>query len=162
MSTTITWAFIYGHPGTDPNADRVSTERDGLRTILVPVPDESMAAQVAVDLIESDQIELLELCGGFSAPDAARVIEAVAGRVPVGHVSYALESIQERRPTKRSLRPTHRRGTLGRPIWGYPCGTPLRSPRRYVVIILRFHGALSRGAESRKTTPENDSGHDGS
>jgi alcohol dehydrogenase YqhD (iron-dependent ADH family) len=90
----ITWAFIYGHPGTDPNTARVSMERQELRTILVPVPDESMAAKVAVDLVESDQIELLELCGGFSALDASQVIEAVAGRVPVGHVAYALESVQ--------------------------------------------------------------------
>lgn len=90
----ITWAFIYGHPGTDAHADRVITEREGLRTILVPVPDESMAAEVAVELVETDEIELLELCGVFSARDAARVIEAVGGRIPVGHVTYALESLE--------------------------------------------------------------------
>ncbi|ASR36130.1 hypothetical protein BAY61_15200 [Prauserella marina] len=91
----ITWAFIYGHPGTDPRRDRTVIEREGARTILVPVADESRAADVAVDLIEQDGIELLELCGGFSTPDAARVIEAVDGRVAVGHVAYAMESLDQ-------------------------------------------------------------------
>jgi hypothetical protein len=52
------------------------------------------AGPIAVELIESDAIALLELCGGFGAVDAARVIEAVHGRVPVGHVAYALESLE--------------------------------------------------------------------
>ena len=85
-----TWAFLYGHPGTDPHTDRTVIESDGLRTILVPVPDESQAPAIAVELIESDAIALLELCGGFGAVDAARVIEAVQ----VGHVAYALESLE--------------------------------------------------------------------
>lgn len=89
-----TWALLYGHPGTDPHSDRTVIERDGLRTILVPVPDEAQAPAIAVGLIESEAIALLELCGGFSAVDAARVIEAVHGRVPVGHVAYALESLE--------------------------------------------------------------------
>jgi Family of unknown function (DUF6506) len=89
----ITWAFIYGHPDADPHADRVVLERGGLRTILVPVAEESSAPAVAAELVEHDRVELLELCGGFSAVDAAQVIEAVDGRVPVGHVAYALESV---------------------------------------------------------------------
>lgn len=60
---------------------------------MVPVPDENEASDVALDLIERDGVELIELCGGFSAPDASRVIEAVDGRVPVGHVAFALESV---------------------------------------------------------------------
>jgi hypothetical protein len=35
--------LLYGHPRTDPHTDRTVIERDGLRTILVPVPDESQA-----------------------------------------------------------------------------------------------------------------------
>jgi hypothetical protein len=64
-----TWAFLYGRPGTDPHTDRTVIERDGLRTVLVPVPDESQAPAIAVELIESDAIALLELCGGFGAVD---------------------------------------------------------------------------------------------
>jgi hypothetical protein len=51
----MTWAFPYGHPGTDPHTDRTVIGRDGLRTILVPVPDESQAPVIAAELIESDR-----------------------------------------------------------------------------------------------------------
>jgi hypothetical protein len=88
-----TWAYLFGHPGTDPRADRLVLERNGQRTILVPVPDESRAAEIAVELVDADGVGLIELCGGFTAVDAARVIEAVRGRVPVGHVAFALESV---------------------------------------------------------------------
>jgi len=72
-------------------ADRVVLDRDGQRTTLVPVPDESRAAALAVELVE-EGVGLIELCGGFSVQDAARVIEAGAGRVPVGHVTSGAES----------------------------------------------------------------------
>jgi hypothetical protein len=87
------WAYIYGQPGADPVADRFVLDRGGQRTILVPVPEEGSAAKVAVQLVEADGVELIELCGGFTLADAAKVAEAVAGRVPVGHVSFASESI---------------------------------------------------------------------
>lgn len=90
--TVSSWAYIYGQPGADPAADRFVIERDGQRTTLVPVPDESAAASVALDLIE-EGAELIELCGGFGLTEAARVVEAVDGRVPVGHVTFALESV---------------------------------------------------------------------
>ncbi|MEQ4303925.1 DUF6506 family protein [Plantactinospora sp. B6F1] len=90
MSTS--WAYLYEHPGTDPVTDRVVLDRAGQRTSLVPVPDESLAATIAVRLVE-DGVGLIELCGGFSVPAVARVIEAVAGRVPVGHVTFGVESV---------------------------------------------------------------------
>ncbi len=88
----ISWAYLYGQPGADPLADRFVIERGGQRTTLVPVPDESAAAEIAVELI-AEGVELLELCGGFSLTEAARVVEAVGGRVPVGHVNFGLESV---------------------------------------------------------------------
>ena len=101
-----TWAFLYEHPGTDPHTDRTVIESDGLRTILVPVPDESQAPAIAVELIESDAIALLELCGGFGAVDGARVIEAVRGRVPVGHVAYNVPTSRVPLvPSRRSSQP---------------------------------------------------------
>jgi len=90
--TVMSWAYIYGQPGADPVADRFVIERDGQRTSLVPVPDESAAASVALELID-EGAELIELCGGFGLAEAARVVEAVGGRVPVGHVNFALESV---------------------------------------------------------------------
>lgn len=67
-------------------------DRGEHRTTLVPVPDESDAAGVAVELVD-DGVQLIELCGGFTVQDAARVIEAVNGRAPVGHVTFGLESV---------------------------------------------------------------------
>ncbi|MBF9132951.1 hypothetical protein I0C86_28920 [Plantactinospora sp. S1510] len=90
---SVSWAYLYGHPGADPVADRVVLDRGGQRTTLVPVPDESQAAPVAVQLVE-EGVGLIELCGGFSVQDAARVIEAVDGRVPVGHVTFGVESVR--------------------------------------------------------------------
>lgn len=86
------WAYIYGQPGADPVADRFVIERDGQRTSLVPVADEATAVSVALGLID-EGAELIELCGGFGPTEAARVVEAVDGRVPVGHVNFALESV---------------------------------------------------------------------
>ena len=84
------WAYIYGQPGADPVADRFVIERDGQRTSLVPVPDEAAAVFVALDLVE-EGAELIELCGGFGPSEAARVVEVIGGRVPVGHVNFGLE-----------------------------------------------------------------------
>jgi Family of unknown function (DUF6506) len=88
----ISWAFIDGQPGADPVADRFVIEREGQRTTLVPVPDEKQATGIAVELVD-EGVELIELCGGFTAVEAAKVVEAVAGRVPVGHVAFSLESV---------------------------------------------------------------------
>jgi hypothetical protein len=86
------WAYIYEHPGTDPALDRVVVDRGGQRTLLVPVPDPSAAPAVAVALVD-EGATLIELCGGFSLRDAARVAEAVGGRAPVGHVTFAVDSV---------------------------------------------------------------------
>ncbi|MDG4834445.1 DUF6506 family protein [Solwaraspora sp. WMMD1047] len=85
------WAYIYEHPGSDPDADRVVLERGGQHTILVPVPEPAAAPAVASALAD-DGVRLIELCGGFTLREAAQVAEAVGGRVPVGHVSFAGEA----------------------------------------------------------------------
>ncbi|MER7893803.1 DUF6506 family protein [Micromonospora sp. NPDC094482] len=90
---SVSWAYIYEHPGTDPIADRRVIDRAGQVTFLVPVPDPSVAPQVAVSLVD-EGIGLIELCGGFSLAAAALVAEAVAGRVPVGHVTFAVDSVR--------------------------------------------------------------------
>ncbi|WP_052665067.1 DUF6506 family protein [Nitriliruptor alkaliphilus] len=87
----ISWAYIYEHPGTDPVADRYVIERDGQRTLLIPIPDPSVAPQVAEQLV-ADGVRLIELCGGFGAVDAAAVTSAVGDRVPVGHVTFAVDA----------------------------------------------------------------------
>ncbi len=88
----VTWAYIYEHPGADPVADRHELDRDGQRTLLVPVPDATVAPEVARQLVD-DGVQLVELCGGFTAVAGARVVEAVGGRVPVGQVMFAVDSV---------------------------------------------------------------------
>jgi hypothetical protein len=88
---SVSWAYIYEHPGTDPVEDRVVIDRDGLRTYLVPIPEPSVAPQIATDLV-ADGVALIELCGGFTMAAAARVVEAVGAKIPVGHVTFAVDS----------------------------------------------------------------------
>ncbi|WP_129664106.1 DUF6506 family protein [Phytoactinopolyspora endophytica] len=90
---TISWAYIYEHVGTDSVADRAVIERAGQRTVLAPVPDAAEAPALARTLVEDYDVTLIELCGGFSLADAARVAEAVGDRVAVGHVTFAVDSV---------------------------------------------------------------------
>lgn len=85
------WAFIY--LGTeDPAADRAVIERAGLCTTIVAVPEKSAVVRVAVELVDGGA-QSIELCGAFGPVWAAKVIEATGGRVPVGSVSYGMESV---------------------------------------------------------------------
>lgn len=89
-----TWAYIYEHPGADPWVDRSVLDRGPQRSIMVPVPEASVAPLVAQRLVAEDGVTLIELCGGFPLSDAARVVDAVGTQVPVGHVTFAVEAIQ--------------------------------------------------------------------
>jgi hypothetical protein len=87
------WAFIFVAPDTDPVADRVVIEGGGIRNVLVPVPDPSMTPQIAVDLVD-EGAQLIEICGVHGPVWAAKVIEAVGDRVPVGAVTFGAESVE--------------------------------------------------------------------
>lgn len=89
---TSRWAYIFEQPGANPEVDRFVIDREGQETTLVAVPDASAAARVAIELVD-DGTQLIELCGGFSLADAASVVDAVDGRVPVGHVVFSVESV---------------------------------------------------------------------
>lgn len=87
------WAFIYLGLGTEnPATDRAVIERGGLTTTVVAVPDHAAAVQVAKDLVESGA-QSIELCGGLGPKVVAEVVEATGGQVPVGGVTYGVESI---------------------------------------------------------------------
>ena len=88
---TPTWAFIYVAPDTDPAADRVVIDRGGIQNVLVPVPEPSLSAEVAVQLVD-EGARLIELCGGHGLVWAATVIEAVGDRAPVGAVTFGPEA----------------------------------------------------------------------
>lgn len=87
------WAFIYlGVGGEDPAVDRAVIDRGGLTTTVVAVPDRSAAVRVATELVEAGA-QSIEICGGLGPAVAAEVVEATGGRVPVGAVTYGVESI---------------------------------------------------------------------
>lgn len=83
-----TWGFIYtsGEDDGPPVTGRTGSEACVLLTVGVP----SAAAvddQVIEDLLARGA-ELIELCGAFGPGETARIMEQVAGRVPVGSVTY--------------------------------------------------------------------------
>lgn len=43
--------------------------------------------------MDDDDVRLIELCGGFTLADAAKVAAAVGKEVPVGHVTFAVDSV---------------------------------------------------------------------
>lgn len=90
---TIHWAYIYEHPGSDPDLDRAVLDRAGQRTLLVPVPDGEQAPRVARRLVEEEGVTLVELCGGMPLAVAAAVADTVGPAVPVGHVVFAIDSV---------------------------------------------------------------------
>ncbi|MET0312038.1 MAG: DUF6506 family protein [Burkholderiaceae bacterium] len=92
-SPTITWAYVYEHAGADPKADRHVLERGGVRSLMVPVSSPEDAPRIAQELVD-EGVTLIELCGGFSLPAASRVMEAVGGKVAVGHVTFAVDAVE--------------------------------------------------------------------
>jgi Family of unknown function (DUF6506) len=87
------WAFIYlGTGNEDPAVDRAVIEQGGLATTVVAVPDRAAAVDAAVDLVDAGA-QSIELCGGLGPAVAAEVVAATNGRVPVGAVTYGVESI---------------------------------------------------------------------
>jgi hypothetical protein len=87
------WGFIYlGGGEEDPAVDRAVIERSGITTTIVAVPDAAAAATVAVELVDAGA-QSIELCGGFGPQVVVDVLAATGGRVPVGGVTYGVESI---------------------------------------------------------------------
>jgi hypothetical protein len=87
------WAFIYlGEGDEDPATDRAVLKTGGLTTTFVAVPDAAAASRVAKDLVDAGA-QSIELCGGLGPKVVAEVVEATGGKVPVGGVTYGVESI---------------------------------------------------------------------
>jgi hypothetical protein len=86
------YGFIFLSPDADPVTHRAVIETRGFKTTLVAVPDPSLAPSVAVALL-AEGVQLLELCGAFGPTWTSRVLDAIHHRVPVGAVSYGVESV---------------------------------------------------------------------
>jgi len=87
-------AHILMLEGMDTPVDRIVREDGRVRMIIVFVSEPAMVAQVAVDLVNEDGVELIELDGGLGPVWAANVIEAIDGRIPVGFVTFGAESLR--------------------------------------------------------------------
>jgi pentose-5-phosphate-3-epimerase len=68
-------------------------EINGVRMIIVVVPDAAKVAAIAVELVEKENVALIELDGGLGVSGAAQVIDAIKDAVPVGAVMFGAESL---------------------------------------------------------------------
>jgi Family of unknown function (DUF6506) len=79
--------------GANPERHRFVLEVNGVRTIVVFVPNAEQASLIATQLVDTDGAVLLELDGGLGAIGYARVVNAIRGAVPVGAVMFGAESL---------------------------------------------------------------------
>jgi 2-keto-3-deoxy-6-phosphogluconate aldolase len=86
------FGFIVTGKGLDPRQHRVEMKSNAFTMIAIGVARPEQAIPVARELV-AEGIQLLELCGGFGPLGAARVIEALGNKIPVGSVAYGPESI---------------------------------------------------------------------
>jgi Family of unknown function (DUF6506) len=89
-------SFGYLYLGTgaeDPVRDRATIDTGGLRAIMIVVPDEGSAVQVAQELA-AIPVDSIDLCAAFSSETHASVIRAVGPDIPVGRTAYGLEAVR--------------------------------------------------------------------
>lgn len=81
------WAFLYtlGADATQIRTDVIGSGGCGLVAVGVP---STADAPGLVDGLIADGAQLIELCGAFGPADTAAVETAIAGRVPLGAVTY--------------------------------------------------------------------------
>jgi hypothetical protein len=81
------WAFLYtlGPDATGSRVDTVGSPGCELVTVGVPAAGDAPAH---IDELVAGGVELIELCGAWGPAETAAVQAAVAGRVPVGVVTY--------------------------------------------------------------------------
>ena len=81
-------AFMYVVPDADPKEHRVTMSDSAMADlVVVPVRDYQQAVEVAQELVNQG-VQAIELCAGFGHIGAAKVAQAVQGKVPVGVVRF--------------------------------------------------------------------------
>ncbi len=83
----------YGFIMIDPSytkEEKTSLSSDVFKTTVCCVQDITMACKSAKTLV-AEGIQLIEVCGAFKGDMPEQVIEAIGGKVPVGHVVYSDE-----------------------------------------------------------------------
>jgi hypothetical protein len=86
------FAFIVFGPDYSSESTAI-IQSDSLKTRIVGVDSLERAESAALELVE-DGVQLIELCGWFGPKGAARIIEAVGDRVPVGFVGHGPDSVE--------------------------------------------------------------------
>jgi hypothetical protein len=84
-------AFIFIIPDADSTKHRAKITTPTLELSVVGTKDFDDAANAAKGLV-TEGVQLIELCAGFGPAGTAKVIEAIGGKIPVGSVSYGVES----------------------------------------------------------------------
>jgi len=87
-------AFIVILPEADSRIDMVTIESPAVCQMMVGVKDFTDAVNTVRRLVE-DGVELIEVCGGFGPVSVTKIIDAVGDKVPVGSVSFGVESIKK-------------------------------------------------------------------
>jgi hypothetical protein len=75
--------FIAHAPDADKDAHRCTIETGKYRLFVVVVRDQEEAVQVAAEFAETEQIDSILLCPGFTHADVAEIAESLGGRVAV-------------------------------------------------------------------------------
>lgn len=83
----ITWAFIYISKDCDPTKHTATIDSSGCKSIIIGVESVEAGCEIAKKVVEQG-CQLIELCGGFGADGAKKVVDATNGAVPVGFVGY--------------------------------------------------------------------------
>jgi len=84
---TLKAAFIFLAPDVEPQKHRATVVTPQVELTAIAARDYAEAQQVAQMLV-SEGVEAIELCGGFGNRGTARIAEAVAGKAAVGVVRF--------------------------------------------------------------------------
>ena len=84
----INWAFIFKSDGCSAKRDHTILNHCEDRLFIYGVDTVEEGIEVAKRLIAEENCSLIELCGGFGEEGAKRIIEAIDGKICVGHIAY--------------------------------------------------------------------------
>jgi len=84
---TLKAAFIFLAPDVEPQKHRATVVTPQVELTAIAARDYAEAQQVAQMLV-SEGVEAIELCGGFGNIGTARIAKAVAGKAAVGVVRF--------------------------------------------------------------------------
>ena len=86
----MTWAFIFRTDEGDSSGGKMHTvlNHGNDRLLVYGVNTIEQGMEIAKKLVNEENCMMIELCGGFTAAGAQRVIDAIENKVPVGHIDY--------------------------------------------------------------------------